>query len=391
MRHALLMLLACALPGSALAQKPAAPAAVTGATVRAEAVTRTVDCNGTPAEVGGNRNTLTFRGACRGLTLRGDANTVAIELAPGARIDIEGNRNRLRYTVAGGGDPPSVRVSGSDTDLAPSPGAPPPAAAPLPVRLSGDNQNLDVDCGGRDVDIQGNHSHYTLTGGCHALVAHGDGNTLRAELQPGARVEIEGNGTVLTYRVRGAGGDAAVTVRGNDSRALREGQVALAAPPATPPAAQPIAVPPPATPPTDGAAIAPPPPPAPESPPPATVAPAVSAAAPMPSVPMLMRDLGASVVEAGTQVTFKADQLFDGTTDNLHADAPGRLGALDDLIRRTHPSGVRISADDPADPELAHRRADAVGGWLKAHAAAAPITTASATGPAAQLTVLLAR
>jgi hypothetical protein len=372
------MFLACAVPGSALAQKSAAAAA--GATVRAEAVTRTVDCNGAPAEVGGNRNTLTFRGACRGLTLRGDANNVEIELAPGARIDIEGNRNRLRYTVAGGGDPPGVRVSGSDTDLAPSPGAPPPAAAPLAVRLSGDNQNLDVDCGGREVDIQGNRSHYNLTGGCRAIVAHGDANTLRAELRPGARVEIEGNGTVLTYRVRGGGGDAAVTVRGNDSRALRVGQVALAAPPAAPPAAPSASPPPPAA---DGTAVASPPASSPESTP--------AVAAPTPSVPMLMRDLGASVVEAGTQVIFKADQLFDGPTDTLHADATRRLGALDDLIRRTHPSGVRISAEDPADPDLARRRAEAVGGWLKAHETAAPITTASATAPAAQVTVLLAR
>lgn len=102
------------------------------ATVRAEAETRTVDCGGGDAEVGGNRNTLTFHGGCRDFLLRGDANTVTIELAPGARVDIEGNRNHIRYSVVGGGAPPTVRVSGSDTDLGPAGSGPPPAPAPLP-------------------------------------------------------------------------------------------------------------------------------------------------------------------------------------------------------------------------------------------------------------------
>ena len=332
------------------------------ATVRAEAETRTVDCGGGDAEVGGNRNTLTFHGGCRDFLLRGDANTVTIELAPGARVDIEGNRNHIRYSVVGGGAPPTVRVSGSDTDLGPAGSGPPPAPAPLPVRLSGDNQRLDVDCTGGDVDIQGNRSAYTLRGGCRSLVAHGDGNTLRAELQPGARVEVEGNGTTLTYSLRGSGAEPQVVVRGNDSHVTRASG-AVPGLPASPPA--PAAPPAPATPPSPapqpGPTGVPLPTPAPAAPaafpvpppvpPPTTSAPTPASFAPVTqppptvrSVPQLMRDLGGKVVEQGTEVVFPAASMFDDGSDTLRGDAKCT----------SHGSGEPCCADPPE--RLAHHR-----------------------------------
>ncbi len=93
-----------------------APAAI----VRGESETSRVDCGGAPAEIQGNRNTLTFTGACRGLTLRGEANRVSIDLAPNARIDIQGNGNELRYTQGAAAAPPSVSVSGHDNDIQPT-------------------------------------------------------------------------------------------------------------------------------------------------------------------------------------------------------------------------------------------------------------------------------
>jgi hypothetical protein len=324
--------LAAALPQAARAEPVA---------VRAEAQTLSVDCAGGDAEVGGNRNTVTFTGACRSLTLRGDANKVTIDLASAARLDIEGNGNTIRYSV-GGGREPTVRVSGSNTDLASVGITPAPAPSADPVRLTGDNQRLELDCTGRDVDIQGNRSRYRLRGGCKSLTAHGEANTVQAELQPRAKVEIEGNGTVLSYSVAGGGADADIVVRGADSRAVRV--AGLDAPPAS--AAPAVPAPPPV-------AAAPLPSPAPPNP---------AAAAP-PSVPVLMHDLQGKVVASGTLVTFPAETLFDGG-GSLRDGAGSPLGKLAALILQIHPSGVRVTASDPADIEMARQRVGSVQAWL---------------------------
>ncbi len=335
------------------------PARADPVTVRAEAQTLSVDCAGQDAEIGGNRNTVTFTGACRSLTLRGDANRVAIALASGARLDVEGNGNTIRYSVAGGGQEPAVRVSGSNTDLAATgPTAPQPPSSD-PVRLTGDNQRLAVDCSGRDVDIQGNRARYVLRGGCKSLSVHGEGNTVQAELQPLAKVVIEGNATVLTYSVTGGGGDADITVRGTDSRAVRAaslGAAPVAATPAAPPAPAP---PPPPSPSPSQQAVAPAPAPAPTPAPGIAPGPAVPSA----SVPQLMHDLQGKVVAAGTLVSFSQDMLFDGT-GALHDDAAKRLGMLAALIGQIHPSGLRVTATDPANAEAAKSRARAVAAWL---------------------------
>jgi hypothetical protein len=320
--------------------------------VRAEAQTLSVDCAGGDAEVGGNRNTVTFTGACRGLTLRGDANRIAIDLASGASLDIEGNGNTIRYTVSGGGREPAVRVSGSNTDLASTGITPTPAPSAEPVRLTGDNQNLQLDCTGRPVDIQGNRSRYRLSGGCNALSVHGESNMVQAELQPRAKVEIEGNGTTLTYTIQGGGDDAAVVVRGADSRAVRVARLdAGGSPSGAPTPAAPAAAP--AAPQVSAPA--------------ATAAPSpvasVVPSAPLPSVPQLMHDLQAKVEANGTAVSIPADALFEGG-GSLRDGAGPTLQKLAALIAQTHPSGVAITTVDPADMELARQRADAVGHWL---------------------------
>jgi hypothetical protein len=321
---------------------PTSPTWAEPVSVRAEAQTLSVDCAGGDAEIGGNRNTVTFTGACRSLTLRGDANHVAIDLATGANLDVEGNGNTIRYSIGGGGREPTVRVSGSNTDLASTGITPTPAPSADPLRLTGDSQNLQLDCAGRAVDIQGNRSRYRLSGGCASLSAHGEANTVSAEMRPGAKVEIEGNGTTLSYSITGGEADADIVVRGADSRAVRVGGIDATPTPAAPPAA------PPAPPPSP---IAPPAPP-----------PAAPAAA-LPGVPQLMHDLQAKVVENGTLVAFPAETLFDGG-GSLRDGSSGALTKLAALIVQIHPSGVRVTATDPADIEMARQRARSLRDWL---------------------------
>lgn len=363
------------LPIAATLLVLAVPVAHAQQVVRAEAETRTVDCAGADAQVEGNRNTLTFTNSCRSLRLRGEANIVAIELAPGARIDVEGNGNRVRYGLPGGAAPPAVRVSGSNTDLAPEGGAA-AAARPQTVTLTGDDQKLEVDCAGRAVGIQGNRSRYTLRGGCQSVSVHGDGNTVAAELRPDATVEIEGNGTSLSYRTGGVG-EPQVTVRGNNSRAVREGARAASAAPAVATAPQP-----PATPASPQTATS-------QAPPtPAVSTPETAQAAP--SLPQLMHDLDARVVADGTLVSLPRDAMFGADADQLRPDATPRLTLLAQLAARIHPSGVRVSAC-ASDAALAERQSRAVGAWLTASGQVRPpIRTQAAAGPA-QLDVLLLR
>ncbi len=333
--------------------------------VRAQGQTVAADCAGRPAEVSGNGNKITFSGICRELRVRGGGNVITIQFASGAALDIEGSGNRIRYTMAGGSVPPTLRISGNDTDVAPEPGTPAPQAPAQAIALTGDGQRLELDCTDRPVSISGNRSRYVLRGGCRAVVVHGDANGVVTELMPGAAVEIEGNGTGLTYTMP-AGGEPQLVIRGINSSAIRTNDVALPPPQAA--AAWPAA--------TSGPA----PPPLPLAPIPASD-----------TVPVLMHELNATVVAEGTLVIFQADMLFDAITANLHNDAPGRLVPLIELIRQINPSGLLVTMQDRADLDLARKRAMALQGWLSdTGQIKLPIKTAAATGEAA-INVLILR
>lgn len=368
MRLPLLAGLFCAL---------AAPAA-SAATVLAEAATRVLECAGGDAAIEGSHNTITFTGACRSLSVRGDLNTVTIELAPGAVFDIQGNANRVRYSFT---PPPLLRVSGRGTDIAPLGD---PSANSMPVALTGDGAALDLDCAGRDVVIHGNKSAYTLRGGCRSLAASGDGNTIRAELRPDASAVISGNDTALAYTVLGAG-DPPVSVRGLGSHAERAAGKPAAFAGSTVP-----------MPPASGAAAADPVP-LPDPLALATPLPGNTAAAPAsppsvsaPRLSVLVHALGARVVAGGTQVSTSADDLFLPGSDTLRHGAEPRLRELVQLSGMVQPSAVRVVASDPSDSELAGRRAHALQAWLTANGVGVK-EAAAGNGSSAAVDILLAR
>jgi hypothetical protein len=79
------------------------------ATIRGEGLSQTVDCADGPALVEGNGNRLTFRGRCTGIDLRGNGNSIRIELGGRGRIHVEGNGNHFRYA---GSTDPRVEIRG---------------------------------------------------------------------------------------------------------------------------------------------------------------------------------------------------------------------------------------------------------------------------------------
>ena len=217
---------ACMVAGNALAQTPEL-------LFQAEAQTLSGTCAGQPVRLEGNHNTVALAGACRSLLLKGVANTVRLRVVPGGTIHVEGSANRVSFTAAGA--PPTLEALGPDNevtqaaDAAPPPPAtqaapPPPMAKPAAVpalALAGDDRQRIADCTGLDVTVTGKRSAYALQGACRSLTVQGDLLTVRADLAPGARIAITGQGNIVTWSVRRNARPPAVVVRGAGSRAQR--------------------------------------------------------------------------------------------------------------------------------------------------------------------------
>ncbi|MEJ1977593.1 MAG: DUF3060 domain-containing protein [Acetobacteraceae bacterium] len=223
-----------------------------GAVVKAEAQTLRQACGGGDAVIEGNHNTVVLNGACHGLLLKGVGNTVAIELQAGAVVRLEGSENRITFHALAG-PPPVLQIAGPDNvaeagDVPPAPAvkvAEAPAAMPAPkpvamagppvrpvslaepapkaglLTFSGDDQQRDEDCAGRQVVIQGNRSAYVLRGGCQSVSVRGDLDLVQAELRPAAHVGITGHGTIVSWALMGRGKDPSALIHGEGNRVQR--------------------------------------------------------------------------------------------------------------------------------------------------------------------------
>ena len=175
----------------------AVPAKADPVLVQAAGATRTVNCNDAPLQVEGARNLITVTGRCTGLEVRGDGNIVSLPLTGTAPVDIQGSRNRIRYTAMAG-TVVQLQIAGDGNEVLPAPYAPAPPAA-LAV-ISGNALNLDLDCGGAAFTLNSVGSAIALRGQCKAVMVHGEANMVRADLAPAATVQIEGNANTLLYR-----------------------------------------------------------------------------------------------------------------------------------------------------------------------------------------------
>ncbi len=83
-----------------------------GATVQGAGSTASYECDGGPARIEGAGNTITFTGNCSSLTIEGASNIVTVDLAPGARISVEGASNTVKWRMPGKAAP-AKRIVGA--------------------------------------------------------------------------------------------------------------------------------------------------------------------------------------------------------------------------------------------------------------------------------------
>jgi hypothetical protein len=124
-----------AAPAAKAAKSPAssaAPASSKGSSssssappvvVSDEKATRTIDCRGRGVSVMGNGNTLTLRGTCRKVDVKGNDNIISVEAVQA--IATTGNHNRVTWNRATEGESPSTSDLGNGNAIQ-------RATAPLP-------------------------------------------------------------------------------------------------------------------------------------------------------------------------------------------------------------------------------------------------------------------
>jgi hypothetical protein len=314
----------------------------TGAQLLAEAANRTLDCAGADAVIGGSRNTAVVTGGCSSLQIRGDGNVVTISLGAGALIDIEGSGNRIKIAATTGAAP-RLRIMGGSTEVTSVDSALAPAADS--AELTGDGQNLTLDCAAGAVSLAGARNRIDLRGQCRALTLRGEDNLIRASFVPGAQVLIEGNAIDLIYNVANSGPPPVVTVHGVGSYAVRAGrEAALALRDAR----------------TNKV---------------------------VGTVPVLVRDLQAEIVEPGTIMKL-ASGLFVGAAPSAGGEM--QLDRLVALLVQINPRSVRIAGHD-ANAELAASRATAVRSWLGARGVKSVVSEPATESVGAEIEILALR
>jgi hypothetical protein len=295
----------------------AAPAHADPVLVQAAGATRTVNCAEAPLEIDGARNLITVTGRCTGLQIRGDGNDVSLPLSGVAPVDIEGSRNRVRYTAMPGTNV-QLHVAGDGTAVTPGPYAPAPPAAL--ASISGNGLDLDLDCNNGTFTLDSVGSAIALRGQCKAVVLHGEANVVRADLAPEASVEIEGNADTLLYRVPQGAALPKTKLVGMGSLVADQSSLAAAI----------------------GARVAP---------------------QKLP-VPLLMRLLDAQVQAPGTLVQLPS-AIF-APTGGLSAAGEIQLQRLGGLLLQAWPSAVRIVGHGPS-PDAGRKLAAAVSDYMIDH------------------------
>jgi hypothetical protein len=198
----------------------------------------TIDCAGGDAAITGNGKHVTLQGACRSLTVRGDGNQIQAELAPRARVDVQGDGNSVRYRLIGGTEEAHVAVAGRQDvvgpDEAPIAGMA-AAATRAPLTLAA-GAPAEADCTDRDVTVTADDTSYTLHGGCRSITVSGARTTVHAEMQAQSRISIPGAGDRVFWFLKTAGADPVGTVTGANSQVVQEQRLgSVIAPPSAAP------------------------------------------------------------------------------------------------------------------------------------------------------------
>jgi hypothetical protein len=199
-----------------------------------------IDCAGGDASVTGDGHHLTIHGSCRSLTVHGNGNQIQAELAPRARVDVQGDGNRVRYRLIGGTEEARVTVAGQQDvvgpDAAPLAGENAPATQP-PLLLDAGTAP-EGNCKDRDVTISASDTSYTLHGGCRSVTVTGSRTTVHAEMQPASRISIPGPDDRLFWFLNAPGAPPRLDVTGANSVTSEQARLGSVI---APPSAGPIA------------------------------------------------------------------------------------------------------------------------------------------------------
>jgi hypothetical protein len=200
----------------------------------------TIDCAGGDASVTGDGRTLAIHGACRSLTVHGNGNQIQAELAPRARVDVQGDGNRVRYRLIGGTEEARVTVAGQQDVVGPdaAPLAGESAAATKPPLLLDAGTAPEGNCTDRDVTISASDTSYTLHGGCRSVTVTGSHTTVHAEMQPASRISIPGPDDRVFWFLNSAGAPPTTDVTGANSQTSEQARLGSVI---APPSAGPIA------------------------------------------------------------------------------------------------------------------------------------------------------
>jgi acid stress-induced BolA-like protein IbaG/YrbA len=200
----------------------------------------TIDCAGGDAVINGDNRHVTIQGACRSLSVHGNANQVQAELAPRARVDVQGDGNHIRYRLVGGTEDARVAVQGQQDvvgpDAAPVAGEAAPASK-QPLLLDAGTAP-EGNCTDRDVTISANDTSYTLHGGCRSVTVTGSRTTVHAEMQPQSRISIPGPDDRVFWFLKGSGAPPTTDVTGANSQTSQQAALGSVI---APPSAGPIA------------------------------------------------------------------------------------------------------------------------------------------------------
>ncbi|WP_216851206.1 DUF3060 domain-containing protein [Acidisphaera sp. L21] len=183
-----------------------------------------IDCANSDASVTGDGRHVAFHGACRSLTVRGNQNQVQAELAPGARVHVQGDGNSVRYHLLGGTIEANVSIEGQQDvvgpDAAPIAGEASNASRP-PLVLSAGAAS-DAECTDRDVMVDGNGGDFTLHGGCRSVSVMGTGTTVHAEMQAQGRISVPGAHDSVVWFLKSDGAPPTTEVTGANSTVIQQ-------------------------------------------------------------------------------------------------------------------------------------------------------------------------
>lgn len=106
--------------GAACANMPPQPPVVTGDGTlhyKTSRTAQTINCDGRPIELAGDRSELALTGPCRFVRISGSHNDIALDVVPAGTIEVTGGHNDVSWRQTAPGPRPELQSSGDDNSF----------------------------------------------------------------------------------------------------------------------------------------------------------------------------------------------------------------------------------------------------------------------------------